>query len=803
MKNTKELDQILALAAEEAIRHGMPYLGTDLLAYELIVGECLTGSLFSEEEKKKTVEYIATLKGDGDPERAAKDLVTTPRVSLVMENATQFAAMYGEDSIGTAHVLMGMIREPECSGCGILKYVVGPLNSLVLRVTTAMNIPAKEALVWAEGVQADDGEDGGSLLETYCRCLSDDVEDGLTEPTIGRTEETDAMIRILCRRTKNNPCLVGEPGVGKTQVVIGLAERILAGDVPPAIAGKRIYVLDVASLVAGTRYRGDFEERIKRLLLEVEQNDACLLFVDELHTLMGAGNEEGSLDAANIFKTAISGNRVHVIGATTLDEYRNHIEKDPAFARRFQKLQIEEPQTEEAVAILQGLRSRYEKFHGVRYTDAAVRACVTLSDRYLNDRRLPDKAIDLMDESGSDAGIGGRRRPAAAGKTREKMEEAVLRGDFAAAAEYRRQMSDEEAGLAILRSRSAAEAKEPVTVTADDVARIVARMTGIPVTRLSTSESERLLHLEEELHRSVIGQNETIAALSKTIRRGRVGLRDPKRPIGSFLFLGPTGVGKTELCKALAQALFGDPEAMIRIDMSEYMEQSSVSKMIGSPPGYVGFEDGGQLCEKVRRKPYSVILFDEVEKAHPDVYNIFLQILDEGRITDSKGRTVNMKNTVIIMTSNAGADRIMNPKLLGFASEADAASDYLHMKEGVMEEVRRVFKPEFLNRIDDICVFRSLTREEIRAIAVLLLSRFADRCREISRMEVAFSDALIDNIAAKGFDPKFGARPVKRAIAETVEDAVAESLLKGEIAEGDTVLLDYADGRVTVRKQSA
>ena len=802
MIKTHEAMDAYILATDIAVRFGAGYVGTEHLVYALMTGDCMTARVFTEEEVASYETLLQEMSEDANSDTLAADRTPafSPRLAIAEDNAEAFAKMLGDDRIGTGHLLLGILRESESVGCRLLRSVRQDPSLFALAVLHDMGLSTDQAKEYLRFLRdgGRDPETGTSFLESYCRCLSDDVEDGLTEPVIGRREETDSLIRIMSRRTKNNPCLVGEPGVGKTAVVEAFAKRILDGDVPSAIAGLRIYTLDVASLVAGTRYRGDFEERMKKLLQELEQSDTAVLFIDELHTVIGAGGAEGTLDAANILKTSLSGNRLRVIGATTADEYRKYISKDPALERRFQPLTIEEPTPQQAYEILRGIVGRYEEFHGVHFTDDALHACVDLSVRYLGDRRLPDKAIDVLDETGSAAKLSSD-----SGESEEiarilaDKEQAIIKGDFSLAASlggtYRN----------MVRSRSEARIRparngEPVEVTENAVREVVARMTGIPVARLSQSEGERLLGLEEELHRMVIGQDEAVTALARAVRRGRVGLKNPKRPVGSFLFLGPTGVGKTELCRALAQALFGDPEAMIRIDMSEYMESHSVSKLIGSPPGYVGFEDGGQLCERVRRKPYSVLLFDEIEKAHPDVFNLLLQVLDDGRITDSQGRPVNMKNTVIVMTSNAGAERIMNPKTLGFASENDAAADYRRMKEGVMEEVKRVFRPEFLNRIDDILVFHSLTKEEIRGIADLLLGRFVKSCEETLRLTVTCTDALADMVAQKGYNPMYGARPVRRVIAETIEDAVTESFLKGTIKEGDTVRIDYVGDRVVV-----
>ena len=794
---TQEALRVIDGAREYAAQSGCGYVGTEHLGWMLIQGTPLLQPLFTEEQTKRYQEGLARVQTES-AKRGRTEPEETPRYRVVLDNAEAVARMLGDNRVGTGHLMLGLLRENDSTGCRLIRYAAGPVIKLYGKVLTEMGLPEEAAKEQTEMFR-DQKNAGGSALESFCRCISYDAEDGLLEPVIGREEETDHLIRILCRRTKNNPCLVGEPGVGKTAVVEGLAQRIAAGRVPEEMKGKEVFELNVTSLVAGSRYRGDFEERMKVLLADAAQSSNVILFIDELHTVVGAGNAEGSLDVANMLKPALARGDIRIIGATTAEEYRRYIEKDPALERRFQPVTVEEPTAEQAYEILKGICDRYEEHHHVRYTDEALRACVSLSARYLGDRRLPDKAIDLMDEAGSRVHLAGlsesdARTKAAVSLLTDACDEALRQGDRAAASKALRKLrrlEKEDGG-------DLGNTPAP-TVGEEVVARIIAQQTGIPVARISQSESARLLQLEKELHEMVIGQNEAVSALSKAVRRGRVGLKDPNRPIGSFLFLGPTGVGKTELCKALAKALFGDPDAMIRIDMSEYMEAHSVSKMIGSPPGYVGFEAGGQLSERVRRKPYSVLLFDEIEKAHPDVFNILLQMLDDGRITDSSGRLINMKNTVMIMTSNAGAERIMNPKTLGFVSEADASADYRRMKESVMEEVKRIFKPEFLNRIDDIVVFPSLTKEEIHGIAALLLGRFAKRCGETHDLRVTFSDALVDMIAEKGYQPQYGARPVKRVIAETVEDTMAEKLLAGEIPEGSSVTVDW-DGAKAVFK---
>ena len=635
------------------------------------------------------------------------------------------------------------------------------------------------------------------VLDQYSRDLTELAADGELDPIIGRNDEIDRILQILSRRTKNNPCLIGEPGVGKTAITEGLAQRIVLGAVPPTIQGKRVVTLDMASMVAGSKYRGEFEERIKKVIQEVANSRDILLFIDELHTIIGAGGAEGAMDASNILKPSLSRGEIQLIGATTVEEYRKYIEKDPALERRFQPVMVEEPGEEETLEILRGIRPYYEQHHGVTISEEALEASVKLSRRYVNDRFLPDKAIDLMDEAASRKQLRGYQMSGQLEKIQEKLEllqqekeSSIVRGDFEKASEIQLEQSEYEKELKKEQKKQEKKRSgKKMTVTEEDVADVVSAWTKIPVSRLTEKESGRLLKLEDTLHKRVVGQEEAVTAVAKAIKRGRVGLKDPKRPIGSFLFLGPTGVGKTELSKALAETVFGSEDAMIRVDMSEYMEKHSVSRLVGSPPGYVGYEEGGQLSEKVRRNPYSVILFDEIEKAHPDVFNILLQVLDDGHITDSQGRKVDFKNTILIMTSNAGAQSIIAPKKLGFASVDDEKHNYEYMKGSVMEEVRRMFKPEFLNRIDETIVFHALNRENIAKIAEILLGQFAKRCKEQMDITLKVSPAARELIAKAGYDEKYGARPLKRAIQTKVEDALAQEILEGKVKAGDKVLL--------------
>lgn len=643
-----------------------------------------------------------------------------------------------------------------------------------------------------------------STLEQYSRDLTALAREGKLDPVVGREEEIRRVVQILSRRTKNNPCLVGEPGVGKTAVVEGLAARIVAGDVPFTVQNKRVLTLDLSGMVAGSKYRGEFEERIKKVLKEVTEDGNIILFLDELHTIIGAGGAEGAIDASNIMKPSLARGEIQLIGATTIAEYRKYIEKDAALERRFQPVTVEEPTEEEAVRILEGIKGKYEDHHHVHITPEAIEAAVRLSSRYINDRNLPDKAIDLIDEASASARLSALDAPDKAKEIADRihemdqeMERAIRMEAFDQMAEIKKQQDALVKKYdRLMKKREKQEAGNVISIGENEIAEVVAQWTKIPVQKLAEKESERLLKLEKTLHKRVIGQEEAVTAVARAMRRGRVGLKDPNRPIGSFLFLGPTGVGKTELSKALAEAMFGSEDAMIRVDMSEYMEGHSVSKMIGSPPGYVGFEDGGQLSEKVRRNPYSVVLFDEIEKAHPDVFNVLLQVLDDGHITDSKGRKVSFKNTVLIMTSNAGAQRIVDPKNLGFATEKSETKDYEKMKSNVMEEVKRSFKPEFINRIDDIIVFHQLNNENMKEIVNLLASNLYKRCEDQLGIKLTITAALKEHLVSKYADNKMGARPLKRAIQSVVEDALAEEILQKKVVPGDKVSAGFKDGKV-------
>lgn len=723
------------------------------------------------------------------------------RAIAVLEESRQLADKYHSDLIGTEHILMAIIKEGENVAARLLNTIGISLQKIYVDVLIAMGEDGSQ-------IKEDISKKGSkkkenSLLKQYSRDLTLLAKEGKLDPVIGRDIEIKRVIQILSRRTKNNPCLVGEPGVGKTAIVEGLAERIVAGEVPDTVKNKRVLTLDLSGMVAGSKYRGEFEERIKKVVKEVIEDGNVLLFLDELHTLIGAGGAEGAIDASNILKPSLARGEIQLIGATTISEYRKYIEKDAALERRFQPVSVEEPTKEEAIAIVKGIRSKYEEHHKVIISDEAVEAAVALSNRYINDRNLPDKAIDLIDEAASAIRLAytssSNKLVLLEEQIREieaEFEQALKENDIELVTECKMQLQILGKKRDAQKKREQNGGKKEYIVTENDIADVVASWTKIPVSRLEEKESERLLKLESTLHKRVVGQKEAVTAVAKAMRRGRVGLQDPRRPIGSFLFLGPTGVGKTELSKALAEAMFGAESALIRVDMSEYMESHSVSKMIGSPPGYVGFDDGGQLSEKIRRNPYSVVLFDEIEKAHPDVFNILLQVLDDGHITDSKGRKVSFKNTVIIMTSNAGASRIVDPKNLGFASKSDAQKDYEKMKNGVMEEVKRLFKPEFINRIDDMIVFHALTNEDMKEIITLLSKDLVNRCENLCNIRLTITPAVKNFIVEKYSNLKMGARPLKRAIQSEIEDLLAEEILEQKIKNGDCVKVRLQDKKI-------
>lgn len=726
----------------------------------------------------------------------------SPRASRILEEAHHQAARFGQKQTGTEHLLLALIKEGENVAVRLLNTLGANIQKIYVDTLIAIG---QDGNLYKEDLgKRGERKAKQSTLEQYSRDLTALAREGKLDPVVGREDEIRRVIQILSRRTKNNPCLVGEPGVGKTAVVEGLAARIVAGDVPFTVQNKRVVTLDLSGMVAGSKYRGEFEERIKKVLKEVTEDGNIILFLDELHTIIGAGGAEGAIDASNIMKPSLARGEIQLIGATTIAEYRKYIEKDAALERRFQPVTVEEPTEEEAVRILEGIKGKYEAHHHVTITPEAVEAAVRLSSRYINDRNLPDKAIDLIDEAAASARLHAMDAPDKAKEISDKireldweMEKAIRVEAFAQMAEIKKKQDAlVKKQERLLKKREKREEENTLSIGENEIAEVVAQWTKIPVQKLAEKESERLLKLEKTLHKRVIGQEEAVTAVAKAIRRGRVGLKDPNRPIGSFLFLGPTGVGKTELSKALAEAMFGSEDAMIRVDMSEYMEGHSVSKMIGSPPGYVGFEEGGQLSEKVRRNPYSVVLFDEIEKAHPDVFNVLLQVLDDGHITDSKGRKVSFKNTVLIMTSNAGAQRIVDPKNLGFATEKSETKDYEKMKSNVMEEVKRSFKPEFINRIDDIIVFHQLNNENMKEIVNLLASNLYKRCENQLGIHLTITAALKEHLVKKYADNKMGARPLKRAIQSVVEDALAEEILLKKVVPGDKVSAGFKNGKV-------
>lgn len=812
-KFTKQAQNALALAKAAAVDFELGYIGTEHLLLGLLSETEGTAGRVLEEfqvDGKKLVELIdklVTPVDAGNVEVIDTQPVYSPRTQKVLDSAEAEAQSTGCEKAGTEHLLLAMLRETDCVGTRLLYTMGVNIQKLYASVLGAMgydNESIQEEFQAARAMQQGQKGSVTPALDQYSRDLTQMAAEGRLDPVVGRDREITRLIQILSRRTKNNPCLVGEPGVGKTAIAEGLAQRIIAGTVPDTIRDKRLVVLDLSGMVAGSKYRGEFEERIRKVVDEVRENQGILLFIDELHTIIGAGGAEGALDASNILKPSLSRGELQIIGATTLEEYRKYIEKDAALERRFQPITVEEPSEEETYEILKGLRPYYERHHKVEILDEALEAAVKMSVRYINDRFLPDKAIDLIDEAASKVQLSGYQASTDSEELSREIQEilqekegAIKSGNLTLAKEYQQKQKEAEAKLEQLHAKEEKKSRRRSgKVDEKAVASIVSDWTKIPVQRLTEGETRRLAQLEKELHKRVIGQEEAVHAVSQAVKRGRVGLKDPNRPIGSFLFLGPTGVGKTELSKALAQAVFGSEQAMIRVDMSEYMEKHSVSKLIGSPPGYVGYDEGGQLSEKVRRNPYSVLLFDEIEKAHPDVFNILLQVLDDGHITDAHGRKVDFKQTIIIMTSNAGAQAIVEPKQLGFISTKDERKDYEKMKSGVMEEVRRLFKPEFLNRIDEIMVFHTLNKEEIRKIVTLLLKSLEERCMEQMDIRLNVTNSAVDYLAEAGFDAKYGARPLRRAIQSKIEDRLANELLEGKIKRGDQVQVQYRNKEI-------
>jgi ATP-dependent Clp protease ATP-binding subunit ClpC len=808
---TQKANTALNLALESAEKLGHSYVGTEHILLGLInEGSGVAAAALKNcgVTAQSVEEKIKSVSGVGAPtDLSPNDF--TPRTKRVLQSALMLSSRMGQSYVGTEHLLLAVISESD-------SYAVSFLNELGVsrdRLAQAIGSGMQQGGAQAEAVggfapQGAEGESGESALDKFGRDLTKAAKSGEIDPVIGREKEIERVIQILSRRTKNNPVLIGEPGVGKTAVAEGLALEISKGNVPEILRDKRVVTLDLTGMVAGAKYRGDFEERIKAAIDEVKNSKNTILFIDELHTIIGAGAAEGSADAANILKPSLARGDFQVIGATTLNEYRKYIEKDAALERRFQPVKVGEPTNEQAVLILKGLRDRYEAHHKVKITDEAIEAAVNLSSRYIADRYLPDKAIDLIDEGASKVRLASMTSPdnikeleETVKKFEQEKASAVNEQDFERAAKLRDEQKSVQQKLDEAKKEWQERQKDSCgEVTAQTIAKIVSDWTGVPVVQLTKEESERLLNMEQVLHERVVGQDEAVSAVSRAIRRGRVGLKDPKRPVGSFIFLGPTGVGKTELCKALAQAMFGDENAMLRLDMSEYMEKHTVSKLIGSPPGYVGFDEGGQLTEKVRRKPYSVVLFDEIEKAHPDVFNMLLQILEDGRLTDSQGRTVDFKNTVIIMTSNVGARLITEKhKALGFTPQDDDKVK-TDTRELVMGELKKLFRPEFLNRVDDIIMFNKLTQDEIKQIASKMLDTLTQRLAAMD-ITISFTDAAVTAIADKGFDDAYGARPLRRAIQSEIEDVLSEQMLDGKIKENSTVTCDYQDGKFTFTNQ--
>ncbi|HOV24865.1 MAG TPA: ATP-dependent Clp protease ATP-binding subunit [Pseudobacteroides sp.] len=805
---TEKAEKAITHSQESAMQLGHNYVGTEHLLLGLVrEGTGIAARVLQSQgvTEEKVIREIEELIGKGE-QTGEQPLGFTPRTKRVLELSFKEARRMGQNYIGTEHLILGIMKEGESVAVRILIDLGVDPQKLISEISKMLTEEAPSA---AGEPKSHSANSNTPTLNQFGRDLTEMAREGKFDPVIGRDNEIERVIQILSRRTKNNPCLIGEPGVGKTAIAEGLAQKIVEGNIPEILKDKRVVTLDLSSMVAGAKYRGEFEERLKKALEEIRKAGNVILFIDEMHTIIGAGAAEGAIDASNILKPSLARGEIQVIGATTLDEYRKHVEKDAALERRFQPITVGEPTVEEAIGILKGVRDKYEAHHRVKITDEAIVAAVKFSDRYITDRFLPDKAIDLIDEAGSKVRLKSFTAPPDLKKLEEQFEklrkekeDSIRSQEFEKAARIR----DEEQKLKseLEKAKNEWYQKSQVktdTVTEEHIAEVVASWTGIPVKKLAEEETERLMKMEDVLHQRVIGQEEAVKAVSKAIRRGRVGLKDPKRPVGSFIFLGPTGVGKTELCKALAEALFGEENSIVRIDMSEYMEKHSVSRLVGSPPGYVGYDEGGQLTEKVRRKPYSVVLFDEVEKAHPDVFNILLQILEDGRLTDSQGRTVDFRNTVIIMTSNVGARMITEPKRLGFASPNEEKSkSYQDMKNNVMGELKNTFKPEFLNRVDEIIVFHPLEETHIKQIVRLMLDSLTKRIQS-NDIKLEVSDKAVDHLANKGYDMIYGARPLRRAIQSDVEDKLAEEILEGKIKSGDSVVVDFDGENLTFTKK--
>ncbi|MFR2364693.1 MAG: ATP-dependent Clp protease ATP-binding subunit [Eubacterium sp.] len=813
---TRQTIEAIGYAKDVAIDLGMDYIGTEhiLAGIAKVTDGVAANILYNYNLMYKdiinAIEDDMGIKSRVRSKTRAKNIMPSNRAHVLLGRAAEEAASQGIPQIGTEHILLAILADPDCEAHCILASFGINLKKVCVDILNLTNRDANEVKNYIKPAKRGRSAAQASpipTLEKYGRDLTAEAKANKLDPVVGRENEIGRIIQILSRRTKNNPCLIGEPGVGKTAIVEAIAWRICEGTVPKTMAGKRIFSLDLSGAVAGSKYRGEFEERLKNIIDEVQNSGNIILFIDEIHTIVGAGGAEGSMDASNILKPSLTKGNLQVIGATTISEFRKYFEKDAALERRFQPVTVEEPTEEQAVEILKGLKSAYEDFHNVTISDEAIRAAVKLSSRYINDRNLPDKAIDLIDEACSKMRIREVPKPKSV-KDKEidvaelnlELEMCVRHADFKSATEIKKQLDKAQNKLnkAIAKWEGTEEEFRPI-ITENSIEEVVAMWTGIPVTRLEKNEQKRLLDLEKVLHKRMIGQEEAVSAVAKAVRRGRVGLKNPNRPIGSFLFLGPTGVGKTELSKTLAEAVFGTEDSIIRVDMSEYMEKHSVSKLIGSPPGYVGFEDGGQLSDKVRQNPYSVVLFDEIEKAHPDVFNVLLQVLDDGHITDSKGRKVSFKNTIIIMTSNAGANRIVDPKHLGFSQGDTEKADYEKMKANVMEEVKLMFRPEFLNRIDDIIVFHTLSESEVKSIVSLMLKNLAKQVKEQMDIALSFTSSLKTYLAKESYDKKFGARPLRRMIQNKVEDMLAEEVLAEKVKAGDKVTVGYKSNNVTFK----
>ena len=809
-KFTKNAIKAIEAAESSAISLSQNYVGSEHLMIGLLSVEGVAKRVLEENgvSYDRFMELVNKLLTPGNVAVGSADNMT-PRAKRVITLAAKEAYRLNSQKIGTEHILMALLKEGDSIAVRLLNTIGVNMQKMYIDILTALGLDVSQARNDYANHRntSNNNKSQTPMLDQYSRDLTAYAGEGKLDPVIGRETEVQRVIQILSRRTKNNPCIIGEPGVGKTAIAEALAQRIVEGSVPDTIRGKRVVTLDMSGMVAGSKYRGEFEERIKRVIDEVIKSGKVLLFIDEMHTIIGAGGAEGSLDASNILKPLLARGELQVIGATTREEYRKRIEKDAALERRFQPVVIEEPSEEESILILKGLREKYEDHHRVRITDEALEAAVKLSARYINDRYLPDKAVDLMDEAASKARLSvfnakpeSREIEKKIAELEEEKEEAIKNEAYDVASSLKREQIKLKQKLSEMKlSEEQKKQQKTIVVGEDEIAGVVADWTKIPVNKLKQSESDRLIKLENVLHERVIGQDEAVTAVSKAIRRGRVGFNAAGKPIGSFLFLGPTGVGKTELSKALAEAVFGSETSMIRVDMSEYMEKHSVSKMIGSPPGYVGHEEGGQLSEKVRQNPYSVILFDEIEKAHPDVFNVLLQVLDDGRITDSQGRLVSFKNTIIIMTSNAGAQRIITPKKLGFKAEENAEADYKLMKDGVMEEVKRIFKPEFLNRIDETIVFHTLSENELKKIVKIMLKGLAVRAKEQMRLKLKFTDTAVKHLAKIDKEANYGARPLARKIKTEVEDLLATEVLLGHIKEGNEEKIGCKDGKIEVK----